>query len=73
MMTEHGHIGDGVYVSDDGYQIWLAANNHNNKVVALEPRVFMELVKTAGKVFEPTAYADALRKAADELDAIYGT
>lgn len=23
----------------DGYQIWLAANDHTNKVVALEPSV----------------------------------
>lgn len=41
------HIGDGVYVSHDGYQVWLAANHHENKVVALEPRVLIALIKYA--------------------------
>lgn len=39
------YIGDGVYVSFDGYKIWLAVNNHHNKVVAIEPEVFQALVK----------------------------
>lgn len=39
------YIGDGVYVSFDGYQIWIAANDPANKVVALEPSVFDNLVK----------------------------
>lgn len=30
------HLGDGVYASFDGYQIWLAVNHHENKVVAIE-------------------------------------
>lgn len=38
------HLGDGVYVSFDGYQIWLAANHHENKVIALEPEVLRRLV-----------------------------
>lgn len=38
------YIGDGVYVSFDGYQIWLAANDPRNKCVALEPSVFAALV-----------------------------
>ena len=33
------YLGDGVYASFDGYQIWLAVNDHNNKVIALEPQV----------------------------------
>lgn len=33
------HIGDGVYVSFDGYHINLAANHHENHVIALEPGV----------------------------------
>lgn len=46
------YLGDGVYASFDGYQIWLAANHHENKVVALEPAVFSELVAYAKRVFE---------------------
>ena len=46
-MTEHTdrvYLGDGVYASFDGYQIWLAANDHENIVIALEPCVFRRLV-----------------------------
>jgi hypothetical protein len=39
----NNYLGDGVYVSFDGYQIWLAVNHHENKVVALEPSVFRRL------------------------------
>ena len=39
------YLGDGVYASFDGFQIWLAANNPQNKVVALEPDVFDRLVE----------------------------
>lgn len=35
---EEDYIGDGVYVSFDGYQIWLAANHHTNKVCELRRR-----------------------------------
>lgn len=45
-MGEHQtYLGDGVYASFDGYQIWLAANHHENKVVALEPSVLDRLYK----------------------------
>jgi hypothetical protein len=36
-------LGDGVYASFDGYQIWLAVNHHANNVVALDPMVFDRL------------------------------
>lgn len=36
---ELGHMGDGVYLSHDGYQHWLAVNHHENKVVALDQGV----------------------------------
>ena len=39
------YIGDGVYASFDGYQIWLSINDHNNKVVALEPEVMEQLIE----------------------------
>jgi len=43
-VDEHStYLGDGVYASFDGYQIWLAVNHHENKVVALEPHVFQNL------------------------------
>lgn len=47
-MPEHDrreYLGDGVYASFDGYQIWLAVNHHDNHVVALEPSVMNALVR----------------------------
>jgi hypothetical protein len=43
MDERKAYLGDGVYASFDGYQIWLAVNHHENKVVALEPQVFKNL------------------------------
>ena len=39
------YIGDSVYVSFDGYAVWLALDNHDNKVVALEPSVWANLAR----------------------------
>lgn len=44
--TELGHLGDGVYLSYDGWQYWLAVNHHENRVVALEPFVAQLLINT---------------------------
>lgn len=48
---QNEYLGDGVYASFDGYQIWLAANHHENKVVALEPAVMFRLEQYAIKMF----------------------
>lgn len=45
------YLGDGVYASFDGWQIWLAANHHDNKVVAIEPQVFAMLFQYAKTVW----------------------
>lgn len=42
---EKTYLGNGVYASFDGYQIWLAVNHHTNTVVALEPNMFNALVE----------------------------
>ena len=39
------YLGDGVYADFDGYQISLAANDHRNVVIYLEPKV-MQALKT---------------------------
>lgn len=49
-MTKHRYLGDGVYVSFDGYQLWLAANHHENRVIALEPAVLLGLIKYAQEI-----------------------
>ncbi len=66
-VTEHGHIGDGVYASDDGYHIWLAANHHDNKVVALEPQVFAYLLKLLPNIWRSDEMAEELRDAAARM------
>ena len=43
MDDESIYLGDGVYASFDGFQIWLAVNHHENNVVALEPSVIARL------------------------------
>lgn len=46
------YLGDGVYASFDGYQIWLAVNDHSNRVVALEPAVLDNLIQYAKTLWE---------------------
>ena len=45
MKVKSLYIGDGVYASFDGYAVWLALDDHNNDVVALEPRVWANLAR----------------------------
>ena len=51
MIEDNIYLGDGVYASFDGYQIWLAVNHHENKQVALEPKVMEALLEYANRVF----------------------
>lgn len=39
------YLGDAVYVSFDGYQIWLRTGDGNNQRIALDPYVFRDLQK----------------------------
>ncbi len=48
------HIGDGVYVSFDGYHINLAVNHHENHAVALDPGVVTVLLAYIERVRELT-------------------
>lgn len=52
-MTEdkQAYLGDGLYASFDGYQIWLAANHPDNKTVAIEWQVFVQLMRYAKHVW----------------------
>ena len=57
------YLGDGVYASHDGFQIWLAANHHANRVIALEPSVMRALI-------EYNDYINELRKAVDNGEQV---
>ncbi len=50
-MSDDAYLGDGVYASFDGYQIWLAANHQTNKVIALEPEVLDALIDYRNRVY----------------------
>lgn len=67
-MNGNAHIGDGVYVSHDNYHLLIAVNHHENKVVALEPSVCIELIKKMSMIIPPAALARQLRSIADKLE-----
>jgi len=46
------YLGDGVYLSDDGFQLWLAVGDHTNKVVALDLGVFVKLAASGDTRFK---------------------
>lgn len=53
------YIGDGVYASFDGYQISLAVNHHENRVIALEPETFAALLRFSEAVAKAGAEGEA--------------
>lgn len=52
MAENNRYLGDGVYASFDGWHIWLAANNHENKVVALEDQVLDNFMRYVESVYQ---------------------
>ena len=45
MAGENKYLGDGLYVSFDGYQVAIAVNHHENKVAYLDNTVMDNLVE----------------------------
>jgi hypothetical protein len=45
--AKEGYLGDAVYASFDGYQLWLVTKDGNNQRIALEPFVYAALRKYA--------------------------
>ena len=41
------HLGDGVYIHDEGYRIALAVNHHDNKVIYMEKNEIEGLIAYA--------------------------
>lgn len=49
---EPTYLGDGVYASFDGYQMWLHLNDHRSPaLIALEPSVYKSLVEYAKRIW----------------------
>ena len=51
-MSKNIYLGDGVYLSHDNYQLWLAVGHHENRVAALDIEVFTSLVTEGQKMFQ---------------------
>lgn len=53
---EKKYLGDGVYASFDGFQVWLytdgyVGNEHVQQSIAIEPAVFQELLQFVGPIW----------------------
>lgn len=48
-MQEPQHLGDGVYIGHDGYQLWLSVGDHMRPTVALEPGLAQKILDYAKK------------------------
>ena len=51
MNEQQAYLGDGVYASFDGWQIWLAVNHHENVQLALDQQTLAALLRYAEKVW----------------------
>lgn len=51
-MSRPVYLGDGVYLTNDGYQLWLSVNSDNNPVVALDLSTFLALVERGVEQFQ---------------------
>ena len=51
-MDKETYLGDAVYVSFDGYHIWLRTGDGNNQRIALEPAVFDALIDYRRRLYE---------------------
>lgn len=51
-MTDHEeYLGDAVYASFDGYNIWLRTGDGNNQRIALDPGVYANLVRYRNSLY----------------------
>jgi hypothetical protein len=48
---QDAYLGDGVYASFDGWQIWLAVNHHENVQLALDQQTLASLLRYAERVW----------------------
>lgn len=48
--VDEEYIGDGVYASFDGYQIWLKVNDRYSAEIAIEPKVYKSLTEYIHKI-----------------------
>lgn len=52
-MENETYLGDAVFASFDGFQIWLRTGDGNNQRIALEPSVYFALTQFARAIWNP--------------------
>lgn len=81
MTEDETYLGDAVFASLDGYQIWLRTDDGNNQRIALEPKVFHALLEIrrnpkdeCARMTDPqreiAMLVRSIRSAADDLRAL---
>ena len=71
MNEQQAYLGDGVYASFDGWQIWLAVNHHENVQLALDQQTLASLLGYAEKVWgKNEANARLIAAEPDLLEAL---
>jgi predicted RNA-binding Zn-ribbon protein involved in translation (DUF1610 family) len=72
-VTNNKYLGDGVYASFNGFQIWLKTSDSSRVAIALEPEVFKSLVEYADEYFEKDNEVIIDDSAENEVDELYTT
>lgn len=73
-MTDETYLGDAVYASFDGYQIWLRTCDNNDHRIALEPPVLdalFQFVETLKSQAEERVKLQLLRDLPDKIEAAF--
>jgi len=59
MKDQSFYLGDGAYLTCDDYQLWLARDDHRNRVIALEYEVFFNLIERGAALFASLGFPKA--------------
>lgn len=65
-MREKTYLGDGVYASFDGWQIWLSLDGQDDSMIALEPNVLERLNQFADRMYKPEPSETEQQQVKDE-------
>ena len=65
-MNNPEYMGDGVYLADDGYQIWLSTDV-NNYMIALDPQVMANVMMQGYRIWGNEVWAKILQQSTKHL------
>ena len=64
-MENETYLGDAVYASFDGYQIWLRTGDGNDQRIALEPGVFASLMRFRDSIYRRPSQSELQQSSED--------